>query len=349
MISNRSPIDISRSEGCTLTGVLSVTGFLDDAVTVIHGPSGCTHHNASLLYASLAEIDSFDLPRFISSNVLEEDVIFGGEDALLHAIDAAEALDPALICVVSTCIADTIGDDTAAVCRKPRGIPVVYIPGSGFLGGGFSEGIKNALLSLIPLSPSMASSPEEGVMIVGEKNLEYEADENFDEVSRLISLLGLHTGLRFVRRMPAPACQRISVAPLAVLRDPSLEPVGSALRERFGTSIISGFPIGPDGTLNFLRSLGESGGIDSLPAIRDEEGHLEDLYDTFSDLSGLSVTFDPKSANPGSADVAESMIQVLGMKKTASGHLLPLPYDPPVGTAGTKRMLHAWRRSLSRA
>ena len=349
MISSRSPTDISRSEGCTLTGVLSVTGFLDDAVTVIHGPSGCTHHNASLLYASLAEIDSFGLPRFISSNVLEDEVIFGGEDALLHAINSAESQNPALICVVSTCIADTIGDDTAAVCRRARDVPVVYIPGSGFLGGGFSEGIKNALLGLLSLSTPVDHNPDEGVMIVGEKNLEYEAEENYAEVSRLISLLDLHPGLRFVRGISAPACQRLGKAPLAVLRESSLQPVGQALRERFGTSVISGFPIGPKGTLHFLRSLGESVGIDPLSAIRDEEGLLEDLYATFSDLSGFSVRIDPKSADPSSIAVAESVIRVLGMKEEVSGHLLPVPYDPPIGTSGTKRMLHSWRRSLSRA
>jgi nitrogenase molybdenum-iron protein alpha/beta subunit len=349
MISNHSPTDISRSEGCTLTGVLSVTGFLDDAVTVIHGPSGCTHHNASLLYASLAEIDSSDLPRLISSNVLEEEVIFGGEDALLRAIDAAEALNPALISVVSTCIADTIGDDTAAVCRKPRETPVVYIPGSGFLGGGFSEGIKNALMSLLSLSHPVDQARDEGVMIVGEKNLEYEADENYAEVSRLIALLGLHPGLRFVRRMPASACHQIGSAPLAILREPALEPVGSALRRSFGTSVIPGFPIGPDGTLAFLRSLGESANVDPLSAIRDEEGRLEDLYASFSDLSRASVNIDPRGGDPGSVAVAESLVRVLRMKPSASGHPLPVPFDPPVGTAGTKRMLAGWRRSLSRA
>ncbi len=204
MISKHSPTDISRSEGCTLTGVLSVTGFLEDAVTVIHGPSGCAHHNASLLHASLAEIDAADLPVLISSSLSEEEVIFGGEGALAHALDIAASLDPDLICVISTCIADTIGDDCAALCRQKREMPVVYIPGAGFLGGGFSEGIRNALMSLLPLSSGADQTDDAGVMIVGEKTWNMRQKRTFTKSSDcslfLISTLvsGLSEGCRLL-------------------------------------------------------------------------------------------------------------------------------------------------------
>ncbi len=349
MISKHSPTDISRSEGCTLTGVLSVTGFLEDAVTVIHGPSGCAHHNASLLHASLAEIDAADLPVLISSSLSEEEVIFGGEGALAHALDIAASLDPDLICVISTCIADTIGDDCAALCRQKREMPVVYIPGAGFLGGGFSEGIRNALMSLLPLSSGADQTDDAGVMIVGEKNLEYEAEENFYEVIRLLSLLDLNPGIRFVRRMPASDCTYLGSAPVAILREPALHQVGSAIQDRFGTSIIQGFPIGPSGSLDFIRSIGNLYGIDPVPAVREEEGVLDDLFASFCDLRGLTVRIEPAGANPASLEAAQAILQALGMKESASGMPLPLPFDPPVGTGGTKRMLHAWRRQISRA
>nr|WP_246495962.1 nitrogenase component 1 [Methanocalculus chunghsingensis] len=346
---NHSHTDISRNEGCTLTGVLSVTCFLQDAVTVIHGPTGCTHHNASLLHASLAENDCFDIPLLVSSNVSEEEVIFGGEGALMQAIRSAESYNPSLICVVSTCIAETIGDDTAAVCRESRGVPVVHIPGSGFLGGGFSDGIQNALMSLMDLSSPDLHSTEEGVMIVGEKNLEYEAEENYAEVARLLSLLDIDSGLRFVRRMPAGDCSRISSARYAILRDPSLDPIGSALSSRFGTEIISGFPLGLEGSLRFLRQAGDMAGIDALPAIRDEEGMQDDLVATFSDLAGISVSINTSMADPGVLQVARTVMDSLGMVEEDPGIPLPLPFDPPVGTTGVRRMLQSWRRGISRA
>lgn len=349
MILNRSPTDTLRSEGCTLTGVLSVTGFLEDAVTVIHGPSGCTHHNASLLHASLAEIDEVEIPCFLSSNIREDEVIFGGEEALLHALDAAEARDPSLICVVSTCIADTIGDDTAALCKQKRSMPVVHIPGAGFLGGGFSEGIRNTLSSLLNLAEAEDKRSDDGVLIVGEKNLEYEAEENFSEVSRLLSLLDLAPGIRFVRKASVSECRSIGSAPVAILRDPSLQPVGSLLRSRFGMSVIPGFPVGTDDTSGFLQQLGEYTGIDPGPALRDEEGLINDLYSSFDDLRYESVRLNTVGADPQTVSAAESALGALHMKETSSGDLLPLPFDPPVGIAGTRRMLYSWRRYLSRA
>ena len=349
MILNHSHTDISRNEGCTLTGVLSVTCFLQDAVTVIHGPSGCTHHNASLLHASLAENDCLDIPLLVSSNVSEEEVIFGGEGALMKAISSAESYNPSLICVVSTCIADTIGDDTRAVCRQARDVPAIHIQGSGFLGGGFSDGIRNALLSLMELSSPDTNSNDDSIMIVGEKNLEYEAEENFTEVARLLSLLDIDSGLRFVRRMPAADCCEIGSARFAILRDSSLDPIGSALSSRFGTEVISDFPIGLEGSLRFLRQVGDLAGIDSLTAIRDEEGMQDDLLATFSDLCGIPVSIDVTKADPGVLLAVRSVMNSIGMTEDPSGIPLPLPFDPPIGTTGIRRTLRSWRRCISRA
>ena len=52
----------SRSEGCTLTGALSVTTGVKDAVTIIHGPAGCAHHNVSLFFSLLHEQDISAIP-----------------------------------------------------------------------------------------------------------------------------------------------------------------------------------------------------------------------------------------------------------------------------------------------
>ena len=55
MTSNPLPWISSRLEGCTLTGALSVTTEVTDGVTIIHGPAGCSQHNASLLLATLLD------------------------------------------------------------------------------------------------------------------------------------------------------------------------------------------------------------------------------------------------------------------------------------------------------
>ena len=82
MILNPLPLDTCRFEGCTLTGALSVTTHVRDAVTVVHGPKGCTHHNFSLLHATCLDNDSIIIPNMVSSNLLDTDIVFGGEPAL---------------------------------------------------------------------------------------------------------------------------------------------------------------------------------------------------------------------------------------------------------------------------
>ncbi|MCK7536249.1 MAG: hypothetical protein MZV63_37315 [Marinilabiliales bacterium] len=87
--------------------------------------------------------------------------------------------------MLSTCIVDTIGDDVAAVCRRDRGVPGHPVPTAGFLGGTFQNGVNNALNAIA----DTAEPCPKGwcVNIIGEKNLEYEVEENYAEVSRLLT------------------------------------------------------------------------------------------------------------------------------------------------------------------
>ncbi|HET6581284.1 MAG TPA: nitrogenase component 1, partial [Methanoregula sp.] len=133
MTLNPSQLNLSRSGGCTLTGALSVTTHVRDAITVIHGPKGCTHHNFSLLHATAVENERVSFPDIISTGLSESDIIFGGEGALRQTLDKAALKDCSVIFVLSTCLVETIGDDVAAVCRGSHGVPVIQIPTAGFL------------------------------------------------------------------------------------------------------------------------------------------------------------------------------------------------------------------------
>ena len=123
MTLNPLPWSSSRLEGCTLTGALSVTTEVTDGVTIIHGPAGCSQHNASLIHATLLDHDTPHLLRIHSSNLDEAGVIFGGEGALAACIREAAEGDPSAsaIFVLSTCVVQTIGDDVGGVCRRDWG------------------------------------------------------------------------------------------------------------------------------------------------------------------------------------------------------------------------------------
>lgn len=332
----------SRLEGCTLLGALSVTTGVRGAITIVHGPEGCSHHNFSLLHATLQEQRQSYLPQLLSTALGEEEIIFGGEEALEKAIAGAIRRRPDCIYVLSTCIADTIGDDLQAICRRRWGVPVVPVESSGFLGGGFERGMISALIAL-SRQAVCCEGPREGVVLVGEKNLEFEVEENFREVSRLLGMLGARVQLRLARGCTMRDLQRLGTARLNVLREPALSRVGEALRERFGTPFIPSFPVGFAGTIEFLRQAGEALCMDAGEAIALEKADQRDCIRLFEDIRGAQVCLDEGALSQ--AYIAEA-VEALSLRVSKGGARLPVPVPPPVGTAGMRRMLHRWRRTI---
>ncbi len=344
MTSNPLPLNISRFGGCTLTGALSVTTQVRDAVTIIHGPKGCTHHNFSLLHATGFDNDRVIIPDLISTGLSESDIIYGGEAALERTLDAVAKRQVGAIFVLSTCIVDTIGDDVAAVCRRDRGVPVLPIPSGGFLGGTFQNGVNNALNAIA----DTAEPCTKGwcVNIIGEKNLEYEVDENFTEVSRLLAALGISVNLRFVRDCSMTDITRLGAARLNILRDDDLRPVGEQLQQRFETPFISSFPVGLAGTIGFLESVAGSFGVKYLRAVHAEKALQEEILTEFKDITGSSITFDPSLIASDTFRIACDVADQIDITIDRDGCRVPLEMSPPVGTTGILRMLHRWRRAI---
>lgn len=332
----------SRMEGCTLLGALSITTGMIDSITIVHGPSGCAHHNFSLIHATLQELGSDPAPRIIATDLGEEEIIFGGEGALEEVIREASLGKPACIYVLSTCIVDTIGDDLQAICRKEWGLPVVWVPTSGFLGGGFEKGVTGALLALARQATA-EKSEKAGIALVGEKNLEFEVEENFREVSRLLSLLGEQVVLRFARRCRMDDLNLLGMVRLNILRESRLSTVGEELTARFGTPYIPSFPIGLGGTLEFLHRAGDLLGVDPQDPIEREQAHQQGVLEEFSDLEGERIRLDRRALDQ--RFVAE-VVEALGLVPSEDGIRVPVPVPSPVGTAGSKRMLHRWRRAI---
>jgi nitrogenase molybdenum-iron protein alpha/beta subunit len=342
---NPLPIHTSRFGGCTLTGALSVTTHVRNTVSIVHGPKGCTHHNFSLLHATGLDNETVTLPALVSTALSESDIVFGGEGALLRTLDAVTERGPDAIFVLSTCIVDTIGDDVAAVCKREYGVPVVIVPTAGFLGGTFQNGVANALCAI-------AETAEPGpvldcVNIIGEKNLEYEVEENYTEVSRLLGMLGISVNIRYVHDIGFDEIGMLGAARLNILREPVLLPVGNCLKQRFGTPFIPAFPFGLSGTLSFIDAVAGAFGIDSSPALEKERQYQHETLAGFSDLTGVTASFDPAMSDPdgvnSSSEVAEALRIHMEKPGTSGVSLGP---GTPVGTSGVRRMLHRWRRQL---
>jgi len=339
-----SPTHTSRSGGCTLTGALSVTTHLRNAASVIHGPRGCAHHNFSLFHATQLDNEKVTIPDLVSSALEEGDIVFGGEAALARTLKAVCDRDVAAVFVLSTCVVATIGDDVAEVCSRDWGVPVIPVPTAGFLGGTFHDGVNNALTALSDRAEPCNKNLS--VNIIGEKNLEYEVRENYTEVVRLLALLDLPVGIRFVHDLSSDEIPLLGAARLNILRDPALVPVGDHLRQRFGTPYIPSFPAGFSDTLAFISSVAASCGRDPERALEIEQSLQAGILSDFADINNAKGVFSGPVMDSGSTRAAREAADALHIRVSGDKKARSLPVQPVVGTSGVRRMLHRWRRAI---
>ena len=350
-----SPSTSCRYGGCTLTGALSVTTHVRDAVTVVHGPKGCTHHNFSLLHATSLDNDAPVIPNLVSTGLSDTDIVFGGEQALDRTLDSVLRYDPGVIFVLSTCVVDTIGDDVGMVCGKERGVPVISVPTAGFLGGTFQDGVNKALIALAGMADGSTGNEARtddnkrlvSANIIGEKNLEYEVSENYAEVTRLLSCIGIPVNIRFVHDLSSAQIASLGAAGVNILRDPALVPVGEYLKKRFKTLYIPSFPLGISGAPAFLETVAAACGVECRDAVAEEQALQDEMLAAFADLQGATVSFENALVDPGAVPAAKKLAQALSLHIKKNGRPVPVPTTPPVGVAGVRRMLHRWRRAIN--
>ncbi len=322
-----------------------MTTQVRDAITIIHGPKGCAHHNFSLLHATALDNDRVSLPDLISTGLSESDIIFGGEGALKQTLDEAARQDRGAIFVLSTCVVDTIGDDVRAVCHGSQGIPVIPIPSSGFLGGTFQNGVNNALNAIADTAEPCTKGSY--VNLIGEKNLEYEVEENYAEVCRLLGALGIPVNVRFLRDSSTRDISRLGAARLNILRDGEVRAVGERLQYRFDTPFIMSFPVGFAGTIRFIQEVADSFGVTFTRAVREEKSLQDEILAEFEDIAGTSVTFDPPGMASDSLLIAREVAGHFDITVDHDGCVVPLQVSPPVGTNGIRHLLHRWRRAIN--
>jgi nitrogenase molybdenum-cofactor synthesis protein NifE len=116
---------------CKLSGSVYAASEIEDAIPILHGPAGCAFHQRLTPMKIYAPI--YDLP---STNLDENDVIYGGENKLREKINEVyHQFHPSLIVLLPTCISGLIGDDISGLCQdiKPE-LPcdLVHVASEGF-------------------------------------------------------------------------------------------------------------------------------------------------------------------------------------------------------------------------
>ncbi len=158
---------------CVYCGARVVLNPITDAFHIVHGPIGCASYTWDIR-GSLSSGEDLYRNSF-STDLKEQDVIFGGEKRLAAAIDeVVEKHHPKLIFIYATCIVGVIGDDVESVCKTmsaKHNIRVIPVKSPGF-SGNKSVGYKmacNAIMEL--LLPHKDQEKRRGINILGDFNL----------------------------------------------------------------------------------------------------------------------------------------------------------------------------------
>ncbi|MDA3960650.1 MAG: nitrogenase molybdenum-iron protein alpha chain [Planctomycetota bacterium] len=139
---------VISQRGCTYAGCKGVIlGPTRDVLSITHGPIGCGYYSW-LTRRNQTRTESDTDPNYmtysLSTDMQEENIVFGGEAKLKDAIREAYAtFKPPAIAIHSTCPVGLIGDDVHAVAREMKeelGINVFGFSCEGYRGVSQSAG-----------------------------------------------------------------------------------------------------------------------------------------------------------------------------------------------------------------
>jgi nitrogenase molybdenum-cofactor synthesis protein NifE len=242
--------------GCAFDGAKIVLQPIADVAHLIHGPVGCEGHSwdgrnsrssGPLLYRT-----SF------TTAMSEQDIIFGGEKHLFHAIrEIVEKYDPPAIFVYQTCVPAMIGDDLVAVCKAARAKfnkPIVPVLAPGFAG---SKNLGNKLAGEALLEYVIGTEEPEyttpyDINIVGEYNVAgelWQFKPLLDELG--IRILCCISGDGRYRRIASSHRARAAM----VVCSKALINVARKMQERYGIPFFEGSFYGIGDTSDALRSI----------------------------------------------------------------------------------------------
>lgn len=189
---------IITQRGCCYAGCKGVViGPIGDVVHITHGPIGCGYYSwltRRNLFRPRADGSNFTHYCF-STDMQEEDIIFGGERKLREAIrEAVELFHPKAVSVHATCPVGLIGDDVQAVARdmeEELGVPVMAFNCEGYKGVSQSAGhhiANNKLFQAAVGQDDVEPSDPYAVNILGEYNIGGDAWE----IDRVFQKCGIH-------------------------------------------------------------------------------------------------------------------------------------------------------------
>jgi nitrogenase molybdenum-iron protein alpha chain len=253
---------IITQRGCTYAGCKGVVlGPTRDILNITHGPIGCGFYSwLTRRNQTRPEGDQENFMTYcFSTDMQEDDIVFGGEKKLKKAIrEAFETFHPKAIGIFSTCPVGLIGDDVHAVAREMKeelGINIFGFSCEGYKGVSQSAGhhiANNQLFKHVVGLDDTVSPAKYKVNLLGEYNIGGDAFV----LESLIERCGIELTATFSGNSTYGAFANAHTADLnAIMCHRSINYVAEMMEEKFGIPWIKVNFIGAESTAKSLRKI----------------------------------------------------------------------------------------------
>jgi nitrogenase molybdenum-iron protein alpha chain len=274
---------IITMRGCTYAGCKGVIlGPTRDIVNITHGPIGCGFYSwlTRRNQTDAGETGENYMPYCFSTDMQDQDIIFGGEKKLAAAIqEAYDLFHPKGIAIFATCPVGLIGDDIHAVARKMKekfgDCNVFAFSCEGYKGVSQSAGhhiANNQVFTHLVGENETAPEGEYKINLLGEYNI---GGDGF-EIDRIFKKCGITNIATFSGNSSYEQFATAQHADLsAVMCHRSINYVADMLETKYGIPWIKVNFIGAEATAKSLRKIGQYFGdkklMDRIEAVIAEE------------------------------------------------------------------------------
>lgn len=282
---------------CALSAQQTVLA-IPHAIPIIHAGPGCSAKTSGFMtsgagYQGDGYAGGNNIP---SSNMIEHDVVFGGEKKLETLVESTlKVMKGDLFVILAGCTSGIIGDDPKRIARDfaDRGHAVVGAETSGFRGNtyfGHEEVVGSILDQFVGSEPQPV---QEGLVNVfaDVPYIDVFWRRDLEDIKRLLESVGLTVNILFGwssggaaewKRIPA-AQANIVISPWVGVK------AATTLQQRFGTPFLHYpvFPVGARATSAFLREVGAFLKLDDAAVEAVIEREEKRYYDYFISLANF--------------------------------------------------------------
>jgi nitrogenase molybdenum-iron protein alpha chain len=322
---------IITQRGCTYAGCKGVVlGPTRDIVNITHGPIGCGFYSWLTRRNQTKPVNDSDdnfMTYCFSTDMQEEEIVFGGEKKLKKAIqEAYDIFHPKAIGVFSTCPVGLIGDDVHAVAKEMKeklGINIFGFSCEGYKGVSQSAGHHIANNQLFKHVVGLDDTPAKGkfnINMLGEYNIGGDAFE----LERILEKCGINLVATFSGNSSYDRFANSHVADLnAVMCHRSINYVAEMMEKKFGIPWIKVNFIGATSTAKSLRKIakyfGDKSLIDKVEEVISQE--IEKVKTVMDDVKSRCNGKTAMLFVGGSrAHHYQDLFREIGMKTLAAGY-----------------------------